>query len=60
MRAIGVISSIIGTFSVPVWERTVAKGNAWHSMEIAYEVSSVITIVLSFLLAFVYIRAVTT
>ena len=55
VRAIGVISSIIGTFSVPVWERTVAKGNAWHSMEIAYEVSSVITIVLSFLLAFVYI-----
>jgi K(+)-stimulated pyrophosphate-energized sodium pump len=56
VRAIGVISSIIGTFSVPVWERTVAKGNAWHSMEIAYETSSVITITLSFLLAFVYIR----
>jgi K(+)-stimulated pyrophosphate-energized sodium pump len=56
VRAIGVISSIIGTFSVPVWERTVAKGNAWHSMEIAYEVSSVITITLSFLLAFVYIK----
>ncbi len=57
VRAIGVISSIIGTFSVPVWERSVAKGNAWHAMEIAYEVSSVITISLSFLLAFVYIRA---
>ena len=57
VRAIGVISSIIGTFSVPVWERTVAKGNAWHAMEIAYEVSSVITISLSTLLAFVYVRA---
>ena len=57
VRAIGVISSIIGTFSVPVWERTVAKGNAWHSMEIAYEVSSVITITLSFILAFVYIHS---
>ena len=57
VRAIGVISSIVGTFSVPVWERTVAKGNAWHAMEIAYEVSSVITISLSFLLAFVYVRA---
>ena len=57
VRAIGVISSIVGTFSVPVWERTVAKGNAWHSMEIAYEVSSVITISLSFLLSFIYIRA---
>jgi K(+)-stimulated pyrophosphate-energized sodium pump len=56
VRAIGVISSIIGTFSVPVWERTVAKGNAWHSMEIAYEVSSVITITLSFLLAWIYVR----
>lgn len=58
VRAIGVISSIVGTFSVPVWERTVAKGNAWHAMEIAYEVSSVITITLSFLLAFVYIKGV--
>ncbi len=58
VRAIGVISSIIGTFSVPVWERTIAKGNAWHSMEIAYEVSSVITIAFSFLLSFFYIRTV--
>ncbi|PKO22087.1 MAG: sodium-translocating pyrophosphatase [Chloroflexi bacterium HGW-Chloroflexi-1] len=57
VRAIGVISSIIGTFSVPVWERTVAKGNAWHSMEIAYEVSSAITISLSALLALLYIRS---
>ncbi|HQV70874.1 MAG TPA: sodium-translocating pyrophosphatase [Thermoflexales bacterium] len=58
VRAIGVISSIVGTFSVPIWERTVAKGNAWHAMELAYEVSSVITVVLSFLLSFVYIRLV--
>jgi K(+)-stimulated pyrophosphate-energized sodium pump len=57
VRAIGVISSIIGTFSVPVWERTVAKGNAWHAMEIAYEVSSVITIFFSFVLGLVYIKA---
>jgi K(+)-stimulated pyrophosphate-energized sodium pump len=57
VRAIGVISSMIGTFSVPLWERTVAKGNAWHSMEIAYEVSSIITITCSFVLAFFYIRA---
>ena len=56
VRAIGVISSIVGTFSVPVWERTVAKGNAWHAMEIAYEVSSVITITLSTLLAYIYIH----
>jgi K(+)-stimulated pyrophosphate-energized sodium pump len=58
VRAIGVISSMIGTFSVPVWERTVAKGNAWHSMEIAYEVSSIITIACSFVLAAFYIRSV--
>ncbi len=57
VRAIGVISSIVGTFSVPVWERTVAKGNAWHAMEIAYEVSSVITIFFSFVLGLTYIRA---
>ncbi|MCX7671586.1 MAG: sodium/proton-translocating pyrophosphatase, partial [Anaerolineae bacterium] len=57
VRAIGVISSIIGTFSVPFWERTGAKGDAWHAMEIAYEVSSVITISLSFLLAYAYVHA---
>jgi len=55
VRAIGVISSIVGTFSVPIWERTVAKGDAWHSMEIAYEVSSVITIVCSTALSMLYI-----
>jgi K(+)-stimulated pyrophosphate-energized sodium pump len=48
---------MIGTFSVPVWERTIAKGNAWHSMQFAYEVSSIITITLSFVLAFFYIKA---
>lgn len=56
VRAIGVISSMIGTFSVPIWERTVAKGDAWHSMEIAYEVSSVITIVSSSLLSWFYMH----
>jgi K(+)-stimulated pyrophosphate-energized sodium pump len=56
VRAIGVISSIIGTFSVPIWERSVAKGNAWHAMEIAYETSSVITIALSVALSLVYIH----
>ena len=55
VRAIGVISSIIGTFSVPLWERTLAKGDAWHSMEVAYELSSVITITASFLLSWQYI-----
>ncbi|MGQ9667613.1 MAG: sodium-translocating pyrophosphatase, partial [Anaerolineae bacterium] len=56
VRAIGVISSMIGTFSVPIWERTVAKGDAWHSMEIAYEVSSVITITSSSLLSWFYMH----
>lgn len=60
IRAIGVISSIIGTFSVPFWERTVARGNAWHAMEVAYEASAVITVVSAFLLAFFYIRGVDT
>ena len=55
VRAIGIISSIIGTFSVPIWERTVAKGNAWHSMEIAYELSATITVVCTGLLSWFYI-----
>lgn len=56
VRAIGVVSSMIGTFSVPLWERTVAKGDAWHSMEVAYEVSSVITIGLTWILSMLYMH----
>jgi K(+)-stimulated pyrophosphate-energized sodium pump len=58
IRAIGVISSIIGTFTVPIWEKFPIKALRAHDAEEAmfrsYEVSSVNTIIWAFVLAFTY------
>ncbi len=58
IRGIGVISSIIGTFTVPIWEKFPIKflraHNAEESMFRSYEVSSVITIVTAFVVSFLY------
>ena len=62
IRAIGVISSILGTFTVPIWEKMPHKGvfgflhakDAEEAMFRSYEVSSVNTVLWSFLLAFLY------
>ncbi|MGB9641225.1 MAG: sodium-translocating pyrophosphatase [Anaerolineales bacterium] len=62
IRAIGVISSILGTFTVPIWEKMPSKGlfgflhahDAEEAMFRSYEVSSVNTILWSFLLATLY------
>jgi K(+)-stimulated pyrophosphate-energized sodium pump len=58
IRAIGVISSIMGTFTVPIWENFPIKSLRAHDAEEAmfrsYEVSSVNTIFFSFLLAILY------
>ncbi len=58
IRAIGVISSIIGTFTVPIWEKFPIKFLRAHDAESAmfhsYEVSSVNTIVWAFVVAVAY------
>jgi K(+)-stimulated pyrophosphate-energized sodium pump len=58
IRAIGVISSIIGTFAVPIWEHFPLKFLHAHDAEAAmfrsYEVSSINTILWSFLAATLY------
>jgi K(+)-stimulated pyrophosphate-energized sodium pump len=58
IRGIGVISSILGTFTVPIWERFPIKFLRAHDAEEAmfrsYEVSSVNTIFFSFLVAIFY------
>jgi len=58
IRAIGVISSILGTFTVPIWERFPLKflraKDAEEAMFRSYEVSSVNTILWSFLVAIIY------
>lgn len=58
IRGIGVLSSIIGTFTVPIWEKFPLKflraHDAEESMFRSYEVSSVNTIFWSFLVATLY------
>ena len=58
IRAIGVISSILGTFTVPIWESFPVKflrsHDAEESMFRSYEVSSINTVLWSFLVAILY------
>jgi K(+)-stimulated pyrophosphate-energized sodium pump len=58
IRGIGVISSILGTFTVPIWERFPIKflraHNAEEAMFRSYEVSSINTVFFSYLVAQLY------
>lgn len=58
VRAIGVISSIVGTLAVPIWEdfpiKFLRSKDAEGSMFRSYEVSSFITVVTAFIFAFYY------
>jgi K(+)-stimulated pyrophosphate-energized sodium pump len=58
IRGIGVISSILGTFTVPIWSKFpiefLRARNAEDSMFRSYEVSSVNTIFWSFVVAILY------
>jgi K(+)-stimulated pyrophosphate-energized sodium pump len=60
IRGIGVISSMIGTFTVPVWEKFPIKFLRAHDAEEAmfrsYEVSSFITVAVSFIVAIEYAK----
>ncbi len=57
VRAIGVISSMIGTVMVPVWPRLLKKGTVYaeKAMFLSYEASSLFTIILSMLLSWFYV-----
>jgi K(+)-stimulated pyrophosphate-energized sodium pump len=58
IRAIGVISSILGTFTVPIWEKFPIKFLRAHDAEEAmfrsYEVSSINTVFWAFILSIWY------
>jgi K(+)-stimulated pyrophosphate-energized sodium pump len=58
VRAIGVISSILGTFTVPIWENFPIKflraKDAEEAMFRSYEVSSINTIIFAFLFSILY------
>jgi K(+)-stimulated pyrophosphate-energized sodium pump len=58
IRGIGVLSSILGTFTVPIWEKFPIKAlrakDAEQAMFRSYEVSSVNTIIFAFIVAILY------
>lgn len=58
IRAIGVVSSILGTFAVPIWMKFPIKFLRAHDLEEAmfrsYEVSSINTVFWAFVVAFAY------
>jgi K(+)-stimulated pyrophosphate-energized sodium pump len=58
IRGIGVLSSILGTFTVPIWEsfplKFLRSHDAEGSMFRSYEVSSVNTIIWAFVVAILY------
>ena len=58
IRGIGVISSILGTFTVPIWEKFPIKflraHDAEESMFRSYEVSSINTVIWAFVVANLY------
>jgi len=53
VRAIGVFSSIIGTYAVTMWP---TKGDAFRSMDLSYDLSSIISTVSFFFLALYYAK----
>jgi K(+)-stimulated pyrophosphate-energized sodium pump len=53
VRAIGVFSSIIGTFAVGIWP---TKGDAFRAMDISYDLSSIISTTAFFFLAVFYAK----
>ena len=60
IRGVGVISSILGTFMVPVWSKFPIKAirarNAEDAMFRSYEASSINTIFWAFVVAFLYVN----
>jgi len=53
VRAIGVISSIIGTYAVTLWP---VKDDAFRAMDLSYDLSSIISTVSFFFLAVYYVQ----
>ncbi|RLD04985.1 MAG: sodium-translocating pyrophosphatase, partial [Chloroflexota bacterium] len=53
VRAIGVVSSIIGTYAVSMWP---VKDDAFRAMDLSYDLSSIISTVSFFFLAVYYVQ----
>jgi K(+)-stimulated pyrophosphate-energized sodium pump len=56
VRAIGVVSTIVGTYAVSLWPESWTKGNAFKAMDLSYDFSSVISSAGIFMLAYFYMQ----
>ncbi|MEM2429080.1 MAG: sodium-translocating pyrophosphatase [Nitrososphaerales archaeon] len=56
VRAIGVVSTIIGTYMVSVWPDKLTKRDAFKAMDLSYDLSAVISISSFFLVSWLYIQ----
>ncbi len=54
-RGIGVISTIVGTYTVTLWPDKLTKGDAFKAMDLSYDVSSVISIASFLVLSIFYV-----
>ncbi len=55
-RAVGVISTIVGTYSVSLWPKKIIKGDAFKAMDLSYDLSSAISVASFFILAQFYVH----
>jgi K(+)-stimulated pyrophosphate-energized sodium pump len=56
VRAIGVISTIVGTYAVSLWPDSLTKKDAFKAMDLSYDLSSAISISSFFILAYFYVQ----
>ena len=56
VRAIGVISTIVGTYCVALWPQEMVKGDAFKAMDLSYDLSAVISVASFFILAEFYVH----
>jgi len=56
VRAIGVISTIVGTYAVSLWPDSLTKKDAFKAMDLSYDLSSAISISSFFILAYFYVH----
>ncbi len=55
-RGIGVVSTMVGTYTVSLWPDRWTKGDAFKAMDLSYDVSSVISSGSFLVLSLVYVR----
>jgi len=56
VRAIGVVSTIIGTYFVSIWPEKIVKGDAFKAMDLSYDLSAVISVTSFLVLAQAYVQ----